>query len=289
MKKGLTLAFLAAFAWGSAIVMSKLCLNSMAAGPLFFSQIISATMASWAALLVTRKSFPVNKASLLAYSTGIFEPFLAYTLTLYGLEKVPAGISSVIFSLESVFILILSVIVLKMRVHNPGLFLMLLIGAMAGSLVAMLPDMETKSGSFHGYLLVTAGVFSAAVYVVISARLVTSLDPLTLLTGQLTFSTLLSGIFLFSVGIQFTLPHDTALIVVASGILQYFLAFILWLHAMKWVQVHIAGVMLYFIPVIALILSWVFLAEKITGVQTIGIIITIMSVYFLNSKYENED
>ena len=286
MTKGLILAFLAAFAWGSAIVMSKFILYSMTAGALFFFQITAATVVSWIVLLAKRKSFPLNKSSILAYSTGIFEPFLAYILTLYGLEKVPVGISSIIFSLESLFILILSVIFLRTKLHNPGLFLLLMIGAMAGSLIAMLPNMGVQSGSLTGFVLVAGGVFSAAIYVVISSHLVKSLDPLTLLTGQLTISTVLSGMFIFSTGIPLSLPNDSILIVVISGILQYFLAFIFWLHALKWVHVHIAGVMLYFIPLITLILSWLFLAEDITRGQILGILVTTISVYLLNKRYE---
>ncbi|XIX00490.1 hypothetical protein AB2H13_27770 (plasmid) [Escherichia coli] len=45
---------------------------------------------------------------MLAYATGVFEPFLAYTFTLYGLYFISTGSASIVFSLESVFILVLS-------------------------------------------------------------------------------------------------------------------------------------------------------------------------------------
>ena len=46
-----------------------------------------------------------SSKAILAYATGVFEPFLAYTFTLYGLYFISAGRASIIFSLESVFIL----------------------------------------------------------------------------------------------------------------------------------------------------------------------------------------
>ncbi|EHT8580869.1 EamA family transporter [Salmonella enterica] len=72
-----------------------------------------------------------------------------------------------------------------------------------------------------------------------------------------------------------------------SGILQYYLAFILYLHALKWIEVHIAGFMLYFIPVIAVTLSCLFLGENVSFIQNVGIVFTIVSVYILNIKYDD--
>ncbi|EEY2487202.1 DMT family transporter, partial [Escherichia coli] len=135
MIKGILFAFLAAFAWGTAIVMSKKGLENMDAGGLFFWQVGSAAMLSWFVLSISRKKLPVTKKSILAYSTGIFEPFLAYILTLYGLKFISAGITSVIFSLESVFILILSVIFFSVKINSPLHFILLLTGAMAGSIM----------------------------------------------------------------------------------------------------------------------------------------------------------
>ncbi|ECU9164084.1 TPA: DMT family transporter [Salmonella enterica] len=288
MTRGIILALLAAFSWGSAIVMSKISLDELGAGSLFFFQVCAATVLSWLMLIGTGKKLTVSRTSLLAYSTGLFEPFLAYILTLYGLKHVQAGIASVIFSLESAFILILSVIIFRMRIRSPWIFLLLLIVAMAGSLMVVLPDAGEKDGNIMGYFLVLAGVISAAFYVVISSKLVDVFDPVNLLTGQLTFSFIMSSIFLIVSGEPVSLPEHSILLVILSGVLQYFLAFLFYLHALKWTEVHIAGVMLYFIPVIAVILSYFFLGEKLSFIQVSGIILTIISVYILNRKYDSE-
>ncbi|EDA3259029.1 EamA family transporter, partial [Salmonella enterica subsp. enterica serovar Typhimurium] len=51
---------------------------------------------------------------------------------------------------------------------------------------------------------------------------------------------------------------------------------------------HLAGIMLYFIPLVALFLSWLFLDEQFTFLQGVGFIVTVLSVYFLNRKYSEE-
>ncbi|HFS3887506.1 TPA: EamA family transporter [Escherichia coli] len=49
-----------------------------------------------------------------------------------------------------------------------------------------------------------------------------------------------------------------------------------------------AGAMLYFIPLVALLLSWFFLQEDISFIQGLGVFITILCVYILNKKYAIE-
>ncbi|MGN9541701.1 EamA family transporter [Escherichia coli] len=47
--------------------------------------------------------------------------------------------------------------------------------------------------------------------------------------------------------------------------------------------------MLYFIPLVALFLSWLFLDEQFTFLQGVGFIVTVLSVYFLNRKYQRSN
>ncbi|WP_247174595.1 DMT family transporter [Escherichia coli] len=288
MIKGVLFAFLAAFSWGAAIVMSKKGLENMDAGGLFFWQVGSAAMLSWFVLAISRKKLPVTKKSILAYSTGIFEPFLAYTFTLYGLKFISAGITAVIFSLESVFILILSVILFFVKINSPLHFILLLTGAMAGSIMVALPDINDRIDNITGYILIVAGVLSASFYVVISSRLIVNFEPVTLLTGQLTFSFILACFFIVLTGTSLQLPVESVFLVFLSGILQYFLAFCFYLYSLRWIPVHIAGAMLYFTPLVALLLSWFFLQEDISFIQGLGVFITILCVYILNKKYAIE-
>jgi threonine/homoserine efflux transporter RhtA len=44
---------------------------------------------------------------------------------------------------------------------------------------------------------------------------------------------------------------------------------------LRWLPVHLAGIMLYFIPLVALFLSWLFLDEQFTFLQGVGFIVTV--------------
>lgn len=285
MIKGFLLSLLAAVSWGVAIVMSKKGLESLDAGGLFFWQTGGAMTLSWIVFIISKKKLPLTRKTVLACATGIFEPFLAYTLTLYGLSLVPAGIVSVIFSLESVFILVLSVICFSVKIHNPYYFISLLFVTIIGNMMVVFPDISTRANSTVGYVFVIAGVLSAAFYVVISSRLVEDFEPVALLAGQLTFSFILSSVFIQISGSSLRLPAESVFIVFSSGILQYFLAFCFYLYSLRWLSAHIAGIMLYFIPVVSLILSCFFLQEEISVIQGVGVIVTIMAVCFINKRY----
>nr|EHJ6754137.1 EamA family transporter [Escherichia coli] len=52
MIKGMLFAFLAAFSWGAAIVMSKKGVEELDAGVVFFWQICSAVILSWIVLFI---------------------------------------------------------------------------------------------------------------------------------------------------------------------------------------------------------------------------------------------
>nr|WP_245608526.1 DMT family transporter [Stenoxybacter acetivorans] len=266
--------------------MSKAGLQYLDSVQLFFFQILSAAVLVWLVLLIQRKKLLLNKGALKAYATGILEPFLAYVLTLYGLEYVSSGIASIIFSLESIFTLLFSVIFLKMKINTIGIFILLLFGTMIGSLMAVLLDIGLGSNKIYGYFFILAGVLFAAVYVLISSKLVESFDPIVLLTGQLTFCLLLTVILLFFTGNNIAFPGKGKVLIFLSGVFQYFLAFILYLYSLKWIKVYIAGVMLYFIPITALILSYLFLEENISSMQITGIGMVIICVFLLNKKYE---
>lgn len=283
---GYLLAFFAAFSWGAAIVLSKESLNYLEPDFVFFIQICSAMLLSWGITLLTGKRVVFSKQACLAYSTGLLEPFLAYMLALFALTVVPAGMASVLFSFESVFIFILSIVILKNKIDRFWLFIVLLAASMVGSLIAIVPNINAQGSAAYGYVLVLLGVFSAALYVVLSSKLVESTDPLVLLTGQLTFATLLSFLFILSRHDSFpVLTHDAYLIIIVSGVLQYFLGFIFYLYSLKWVRVHIAGLFLYLIPAVALLLSWIFLQEKMTYIQLLGIVITITCIMVMNKKF----
>lgn len=287
---GMCLALLAAFFWSAALVLSKYALSEMNSRGLFLIQVAAAATAAWAVLLFRREKPAADKTSLLAYSAGLLEPFLAYMLSLYGLAFVPAGTASVVYSAETVLIILLSAALLKNKIQSPALLAVLVLAAGGGSVLAVYSPAadspETAGRETAGHLLIFAGVFFAALYVVISAKLVENRRPSVLLAGQLLVCAAVSVVFVLPFAAFNGTGAFVLLLAAVSGVLQYYLAFYCYLFSLKRITVQTAGAALYLIPVFSIGLAAVFLGESITARQAAGVAITIASLLCLNYFYE---
>lgn len=282
---GLALAILAALMWAIAIILSKITLETIPSNTVFMVQLIAATGVAGIVLLLSRDRLGWSREHLLAYSTDLFEPFLAYTLSLYGLSLVSASIVSVIFATESIMILFLSLLLLGTVIKKPASVMKLVLIAFLGVILVMAPDLRaTKSPLVTGYLAVSAGVFFAALYVVISSKLVLRIAPIALLTGQLLTCCLLSAVILLPITDFSLLAPATILMAAIAGTLQYYLAFHCYLISMKMIPVHIAGMMLYLVPVFSIILAWLALGERLTVIQLFGCLVILGAIAILNHQ-----
>jgi len=253
---GLALAMLAAFMWAVAIILSKITLEAIPSNTVFVVQLVAATMVAGTVMMCRRERPGWSRAHLLAYSTGLFEPFLAYTLSLYGLSLVSASIVSVIFATESIMILVLSLLLLGTVIRKPGSVTALILIAFLGVIMVMAPDLRgVTSPSMSGYMAVFAGVFFAALYVVISSRLVHKIAPVTLLTGQLLTCCLLS--------VPLLLPT------VEFGLLT-------------------PGMMLYLVPVFSIGLAWLVLGERLSPIQLFGCLVILGAIAILNRQQASD-
>ena len=130
---------------------------------MFVVQLFAATTVAGTVMMCRSERLGWSHAHLLAYSTGLFEPFLAYTLSLYGLSLVSASIVSVIFATEAIMILMLSLLLLGTVIRKPGSVITLILIAFLGVIMVMAPDLRgVKSPSIGGYIAVFAGVVFAA-------------------------------------------------------------------------------------------------------------------------------
>ena len=286
---GLALAMLAAFMWAVAIILSKITLETTPSNTVFVVQLVAAATVAGTVMMCRSERLGWSRAHLLAYSTVLFEPFLAYTLSLYGLSLVSASIVSVIFATESIMILMLSLLLLGTVIRKPGSVITLILIAFLGVIMVMAPDLRgVKSPSTSGYMAVFAGVFFAALYVFISSRLVRKIVPVTLLTGQLLFCCLLSVPLLLPT-VEFGLLTPRIILMAAiAGTLQYYLAFHLYLVSMKMIPVHIAGMMLYLVPVFSIMMAGLILGERLSSIQLFGCLVILGAIAILNHRQASD-
>ena len=268
--------FGSAVCWGLATVMSRDLLSVMTAPTLLVVQLT----ASVATLLVMSLAQPPwrfrTKAFATAGSFGLLEPGLTFTLALAGLSLTSAGRASIIGASEPLMIVALSWVVY--RQHPSGRLLACICVAVVGlGLVVSEAWGGSERSSLVGDLLILLGTAFAALYVVLSSRVAADFPAATLAAAQ-------QGVGLvFAVGVLVILQalgvdrQDWHTITppqigyaALSGVVQYALAFWLYLTGLKTLSANVAGLWLALVPLFGMCGAYLWLGEVPTMAMLAG-------------------
>lgn len=262
--------------------MTKGALDSFGPFTLLVLQLTASVAVLWLAVAVLRLRLPSIGATVRTSSTGLLEPGLAYALGVPGLALTTASNATVVASLEPVFILILAWLLFGAVIRRLSM-LAIALSIVGVALVSLarpgipLQTSFTGSETVQGDALVLLGTLFAALYVISSSRLVQAM-PATLLTAlqQTAGLALTVGFLAFALAIgSETLPVRVApgmlSLAIASGVIQYALAFWLYIVGLKRIPPGVAGLFLTTTPVFGILGGIVFLGERITSLQLFGV------------------
>ena len=262
--------------------MSKSVLAHMPPMTLLAIQLTASIIVLWLAVIALKIRTPLNRSARRASLSGVLEPGLSYTFGIVGLALTTASNAALIGAAEPLFILLLAWLFLKERVGARMLGVAVL--AALGIILVIAPDAYEFSGqgSLIGDALVLAGTFFAALYVIATRHLVRRHDPLPLSALQQSVglvwtlgvlaAALLSGLAVLGLH---GLSASVLLLAAASGVIQYALAFWLYLFALKSLPASAAGFYLTLIPVFSVAAASAFLGETLTLAQSIGAVLIV--------------
>lgn len=270
--------------WGLGTVMSKGVVAAVPPLTALTVQLSASILVLWLLVVLQGHVGRLQQYSWLTWLQlgvpGVFEPGLSYGFGLIGLSLSSASQAALIGATEPVFIVGLAWLLLRESVSPRLLVLSAL--AMMGVMLTVGSDTASGGQMLLGNLWILLGTFCAAFYVILSRRAVVDHDPLVLSALQQTIG--LFCIVLFSwkwgAGLQFSSAISTQIWLLAalSGVVQYALAFWLYLSAIRLMPVSIAAQFLSLIPVFGVGGAYLFLGERLTLVQGLGMAITIGAV-----------
>ena len=228
---------------------------------------------------------------LRASSTGLIEPWGAYTLGNVGIIFSSGAFVALVSSLNPVLIAILAAPYLGERVSRRAAVLMVV--SIAG--VSLVVGGAGAAGTLQpfGIIFAVLGLFCGAAYVLLSSKLVRTVPVLPLVASQLLVAALASlallvvRVTLFDGELQ--LPATTAqwLVSVATGIFGGAAPFILYLEATRRIPTTTVSQFSTLVPVVALVGGVVFLDDVTTPIQLIGTAIVVVSLSML-ARYARE-
>ena len=288
-------AILSAACWGSATVLSKGLLDHMPPLTLLVIQLGASIAVLWTAALILRRPLRPGPRALRASLSGLLEPGLAYTVGIVGLALTTASNATLIGTTEPLFIVFLAWLLLRERVSRRVLGLVLV--ASLGIVLVAVPDIgNAGAGSLLGDGLIALGTLFAALYVIATRKLVFALDPLLLSALQQTMGlawtlavvavALALGLVTLGLG---GIGVGVLLLAALSGVVQYALAFWLYLFALRRLPANIAAFYLALIPVFGVAAAFVFLGETLGPPQWLGAVLIVASVAAVSRTFARRD
>lgn len=283
------LALSYAFCWGIGGTLTKIALSGVSATTLLIIQLLSSVLFLTTIYFLKHRQFPFSKKSFKQGAAGIFEPALAYMVGIFGLNMTTASNATLIASSEVVLTVLFASALLGEKLTRMKL---LLAGAsLLGILLLMLKDAEgVERASLLGDLLMLLSTIFAVFYALLSKKQIETEDPLQLTSSQqlvglvvtaLCFSVLSTINPSYKVSIVGIVPRFWLLAVV-SGILQYALAFLLYLVALQSVPVSHAAFYVALIPIFGVASAIILIGEQPSFYQWVGAVLVITSSYYAN-------
>lgn len=210
---------------------------------------------------------------------------------LFGLQFTSPGHSALLYSMTPLFALLLAIPLLKERLTALKAVGMLI--AFAGVLVVLLDrNITTEPDFVIGDLIITIGVVTWALFTVRGKPLVQQLGSVTAITTTMT-----AGALLFlPLGIYNTVTFDYSAVSSQAWIGLAFITFItstiaypLWYWALKYMEASKLTVFIFLQPVLASLMSYIFLSEELTTHFVSGGLIVITGVFLtVSSKRRNQ-
>jgi drug/metabolite transporter (DMT)-like permease len=275
-----------AFCWGVGVTLTKIALSEISATTLLIIQLSSSVIFLAAACYLKDRQLPFSWQHVKQGFAGIFEPGLAYMVSIFGLQMTTASNATIIGSSEVILTILFAAVFLGEKLTRMKLLLAGM--SFSGVLLLMLEDAQGAShSSLIGDLLVLMGAIFAVFYVLCSKKQIESVDPLQLTSSQQLVG-LIVTVFCFSALSIFNSNYEVNAtgislqfwsLAIGSGIMQYGLAFLLYLIALQNIPVSQAAFFVALIPVFGVASAVVMIGEQPSLAQWIGGSLVIVSSY----------
>jgi O-acetylserine/cysteine efflux transporter len=283
MRRGLLLLVLAALAWGMSTTVSSYALRQMNAVDLLTLELITGAVVIWGITLRDARS-ELRTPRWPAFAVlGICEPGLTYLLANEGLARDSAATASLLLSLETVFAVVLAVLLLRERTSR-----WLLAAVAMGLLGAVVVASNAQPGrdTLAGHVLILASTFGAGLYSVLARRSAGQASPLIITAYQLlaAIAIALPAIAAIHLIGGSGIPHADMMhwsAGIAQGLIGVALPFLLYNRGIKAVQATVAAGTLNLIPLFGLISAVVFLHDDPMAVELLGGVLVLLGVAWL--------
>ncbi len=274
------------FAWGSTWLMIRIGLETMTP---FLSAGVRFVVASVLVFLIMKvKKINLQKDSFsikIYFLLALFSFVIPFGLVYWAEQFIPSGLASILFGIYPFVVIILSYILIKEQSTD----LYQILGAVLGFIGLIIIFSDDLSFNSNMLLGMTAVVLSAAMQGFIAVYLKKNAKQLNPLSMNL-IPLFLAGILLiiFSVLFEDYLNNKFTITAISSilylAVLGTVMAFTTYYWLLKRINVVILSLSAFITPIIAVLLGWIILKEKLSIVQINGSAIVLAGILIANLK-----
>jgi drug/metabolite transporter (DMT)-like permease len=271
---------LACLSWACGSVLTKALLSQ--ADPLTVSgQLTASVVGLWTISLARKSKIRLDEWRI--GLPGIFQPGLAYGLSIIGLAQLPVTLEAMIFAIETPLILLLAWPLLGER--PTGLLAALGLLAFAGVLIlTWRPEIAVTSGEGFAVSLIVSAALFAALYSVIVRRMSADVDALRLTRASQTIGWL--AVLIVWWAMQKPQPSELGVIdatlIAGSGLLLNAIPFFLYGPVLERASAGFAALLLPLVPLMTAAIASGVLGETLSSLQWLGALLVLSSVAALS-------
>ncbi|HST81052.1 MAG TPA: EamA family transporter [Kineosporiaceae bacterium] len=253
MNRAYVALLLAALSWGLALTTADAALAEISATDLLLLETAAGTIVVVAACWITGRR--VGGAWRPAVVLGSLEPGIAYVFANVGLILTSAAVGSMLFALESVFVVALAAVLLRTRPRRSEMTALVL-GVLGTILVASAQSGGRSSGMGVG-IMVMSTLISAG-YVLATKRFANGNEPVALVARQGIASLVVTAPFILGASLNGGSQLGSAsigciLLAGLTGVIGFSIPYTLWTTSLPHVRPGFAAVALNLVPLVGVI------------------------------------
>lgn len=270
----------ASILWGSNTVLIKIGVSSIPVATFIALRFLAASLIILPFAIKTWKSLKVRDFLLLCLSSVFYITISSSAINL-GLTKTSAINASIIYLLEPILLLVLSVSFLKEHL-NLATFTGICISLIGGVVIIGKPwEGGVSESELVGNLLVALAAFCFVISTLISKPIAQKVS-----TYQLTFMSLFPGTLLVSIYALFTFTSwnigsttNASWRALGGSIIIIAIANFLFFYALSRKKAVETGIYQYLEAIATIVVAWLLLAERPTSNFVIGALLVFIGIY----------